>query len=216
MQINPDVPTIERCLKDALVLSGGISKDNEDKLSALKWSRSARTDKGVSAIGQVVALRLMHPPGLHERLQRSLPKQIKVFGFRCEPVAAPDTLVDAAIYNIAARCIVEISTMRRSTFALRLTAREALPRGHVCVHVQQGPLLAVPNASMVPLLANLADLRLFVAMQESHQRVRCTLAMRVPLVRIFIPRVGFRSRRLPSTTWLETVRTPCRRGGAAR
>lgn len=84
MQINPDVPTIERSLRDALVLSGGISKDNEDKLSALRWSRAARTDKGVSALGQVVALKLMHPPGLLERLRRSLPEQIKIFGFRCE------------------------------------------------------------------------------------------------------------------------------------
>jgi tRNA pseudouridine38-40 synthase len=82
MQINPGVATIERSLRDALVLSGGISKDNENRFSVLKWCRSARTDKGVSALGQVVALRLMHPDGLLQRLQSHLPSKIKVFGFR--------------------------------------------------------------------------------------------------------------------------------------
>jgi hypothetical protein len=82
MQINPGVPTIEKSLRDALVLAGGISKNNENKFSVLKWCRSARTDKGVSALGQVVALRLMHADGLLQRLQSHLPRKIKVLGLR--------------------------------------------------------------------------------------------------------------------------------------
>jgi hypothetical protein len=88
MQINPGVATIERSLRDSLVLSGGISKDNENRFSVLKWCRSARTDKGVSALGQVVALRLMLPDGLLQRLQSHLPSKIKVFGFRFALAAA--------------------------------------------------------------------------------------------------------------------------------
>jgi tRNA pseudouridine38-40 synthase len=82
MQMNPGVPTIELSLRDALVKAGGISKDNENKLNALRWTRSARTDKGVSALGQVVALRLMHPERLVERLEEYLPDKIKIFGIR--------------------------------------------------------------------------------------------------------------------------------------
>lgn len=81
--MNPGVPTIELALRDALVSAGGVSTDNADKLSTLKWARSARTDKGVSALGQVVSLKLMHPPDLVERVQQNLPDQIKVFGVRC-------------------------------------------------------------------------------------------------------------------------------------
>ena len=83
MQINPGVPTIEATLRDALVAAGSVDKDAADKLVNLRWSRSARTDKGVSALGQVVALKLGQPPDFVERLQANLPPKIKVFGVRC-------------------------------------------------------------------------------------------------------------------------------------
>jgi hypothetical protein len=83
MQINPGVPTIEAALRDALVAAGGISRDNADKLTALRWSRAARTDKGVSALGQVVGVKLMHPEGLLERLRGALPPKIRMLGVKC-------------------------------------------------------------------------------------------------------------------------------------
>lgn len=48
----------------------------------LHWMRAARTDKGVSAVGQVVSLRMiLDPPGMVERINESLPRQIRVFGY---------------------------------------------------------------------------------------------------------------------------------------
>lgn len=45
--------------------------------------RSARTDKGVSAVGQVVSGKfIIDPPGLVERINAALPEKIRCFGFR--------------------------------------------------------------------------------------------------------------------------------------
>jgi tRNA pseudouridine38-40 synthase len=45
--------------------------------------RSARTDKGVSAVGQVVSGKfIVDPPGFVERLNAHLPEKIRCFGCR--------------------------------------------------------------------------------------------------------------------------------------
>ena len=86
MQLNPGVPTIEAYLRDALVAAGAIVEDNRHRLAALHWSRSARTDKGVSALGQVVAAKLLLVDGLVKRAQAHLPTQIKLLGIKCAVV----------------------------------------------------------------------------------------------------------------------------------
>ena len=44
--------------------------------------RAARTDKGVSAVGQVVSLKMqIGQPDIVERINAHLPDQIRVFGF---------------------------------------------------------------------------------------------------------------------------------------
>ena len=86
MQLNPGVPTIEGALRDALVRAGGIAHDNADKLASLRWSRAARTDKGVSALGQVVGAKLHLVPGLAERLQAELPLRVHCLGIKCAAV----------------------------------------------------------------------------------------------------------------------------------
>ena len=48
----------------------------------MSWSRAARTDKGVSAIGQVVALKMMPKDGILERINKLLPDQIRVLGLK--------------------------------------------------------------------------------------------------------------------------------------
>ena len=55
MQYNKDAVTIEGVVRDAIVAAGGISESNADAFQKVGWSRAARTDKGVSAVGQVVA-----------------------------------------------------------------------------------------------------------------------------------------------------------------
>jgi tRNA pseudouridine38-40 synthase len=44
--------------------------------------RAARTDKGVSAVGQVVSLKMMlEPPGVVARINDNLPATLRVLGF---------------------------------------------------------------------------------------------------------------------------------------
>jgi tRNA pseudouridine38-40 synthase len=79
------VKTIEEDLFKAIHAAGGISDANADErgFQKIHWARAARTDKGVSAVGQVVSLKMvMHPPGVIERINDSLPSQIRVFGAR--------------------------------------------------------------------------------------------------------------------------------------
>ena len=48
----------------------------------MHWTRAARTDKGVSAVGQLVALKcIVDPPGLVDRINAALPAAFRCFGF---------------------------------------------------------------------------------------------------------------------------------------
>lgn len=83
MQRNPGAKTIEGDLEEALFKAGAISEDQYGDPRKVDWMRSARTDKGVSAVGQVVSGRFfIDPPGLVERVNSHLPEQIRVLGYK--------------------------------------------------------------------------------------------------------------------------------------
>jgi len=83
MQRNPGMATIEEVLEDAIWKAGGITDDNRGKFANISWMRAARTDKGVSAVGQVVSLKMIiKPDGVIERINQHLPQQIRALGFK--------------------------------------------------------------------------------------------------------------------------------------
>lgn len=82
MQRNPEAITIEGELEQALFRANAIAQCNFGDMRKVDWMRAARTDKGVSAIGQIVSARLViDPPGFVERVNQHLPKDIRVFGY---------------------------------------------------------------------------------------------------------------------------------------
>eukprot|EP01122_Echinamoeba_exundans_P011818 TRINITY_DN4828_c0_g1_i1.p1 TRINITY_DN4828_c0_g1~~TRINITY_DN4828_c0_g1_i1.p1 ORF type:complete len:471 (+),score=99.57 TRINITY_DN4828_c0_g1_i1:268-1680(+) len=80
LQRNPDAKTIEPVLEDALFKIGAISTANRGSYSKISWSRSARTDKGVSAIGCIISAKLMDVPNMVEKVNQELPNDVRVFG----------------------------------------------------------------------------------------------------------------------------------------
>ena len=60
MQRNPGAKTIEDDLEKAIVNAGGIATSNAGNFNKVHWNRAARTDKGVSAVGQVVSFKCMN------------------------------------------------------------------------------------------------------------------------------------------------------------
>ncbi|KAA8537450.1 hypothetical protein F0562_026863 [Nyssa sinensis] len=83
MQKNPGAKTIEGDLEEALFLSGAVPEHDRGHSKRYDWARSARTDKGVSAVGQVVSGRFyIDPPGLIDRLHSNLSPQIRIFGYK--------------------------------------------------------------------------------------------------------------------------------------
>ena len=85
-QKNPGVKTIEEELENALFKCGFISPCNYGKIQKIDWMRASRTDKGVSAIMNVVSCRLHKYPDLNEnemklKVNLELPKDIKIFRF---------------------------------------------------------------------------------------------------------------------------------------
>ncbi|THG01912.1 hypothetical protein TEA_010269 [Camellia sinensis var. sinensis] len=83
MQKNPGAKTIEGDLEEALFLSSAIPEPDRGLPKRFDWARSARTDKGVSAVGQVVSGRFyIDPPGLVDRLNSNLSPQIRIFGYK--------------------------------------------------------------------------------------------------------------------------------------
>lgn len=83
MQKNPGAKTIEGDMEEALYASGAVPEHDRGKPKRYDWARSARTDKGVSAVGQVVSGRFyIDPPGFVDRLNSNLSPQIRIFGYK--------------------------------------------------------------------------------------------------------------------------------------
>ncbi|KAI5596635.1 hypothetical protein POPTR_002G014400v4 [Populus trichocarpa] len=83
MQKNPGAKTIEGDLEEALFHAGAVPEQDRGIPKRYDWARSARTDKGVSAVGQVVSGRFyIDPPGLVERLHSNLSPQFRIFGYK--------------------------------------------------------------------------------------------------------------------------------------
>ncbi|XP_019453360.1 PREDICTED: tRNA pseudouridine synthase A, mitochondrial-like isoform X2 [Lupinus angustifolius] len=83
MQKNPGAKTIEGDLEEALYASGAVPEHDRGIPNRYDWARSARTDKGVSAVGQVVSGRFyVDPPGFVDRLNSNLSPQIRIFGYK--------------------------------------------------------------------------------------------------------------------------------------
>ncbi|KAJ8141218.1 hypothetical protein OXX80_004628 [Metschnikowia pulcherrima] len=80
IQNNPDVKTIEGELFQALIAAGAVSKENSTDLKKNGFMRAARTDKGVHAAGNVISLKLIMEDGLLDRINASLPSQIRMWG----------------------------------------------------------------------------------------------------------------------------------------
>jgi tRNA pseudouridine38-40 synthase len=65
LQMNPDANTVEKHLERALFLAGSITESNFTDLHKIQWTRTARTDRGVHAVMQCCAMKLLVP--LEER-----------------------------------------------------------------------------------------------------------------------------------------------------
>lgn len=85
MQRNPgnsQFRTIEDDLVTALIKSGCIPENHGDDMKKMSFQRCARTDKGVSAAGQVVSLKLRLIDDIVEKINDHLPPQIRVLGHK--------------------------------------------------------------------------------------------------------------------------------------
>lgn len=82
LQINPDCKSVEAELERALFLAGAVQDCNYGNLHKLQWSRAARTDRGVHAVGQCCAMKLCFPVADRTKLIASvnsfLPGDIRV------------------------------------------------------------------------------------------------------------------------------------------
>uniref|UniRef100_H3B8J2 Pseudouridylate synthase 1 homolog n=2 Tax=Latimeria chalumnae TaxID=7897 RepID=H3B8J2_LATCH len=126
MQRNPgvrDLHTIEDDLVLALVKAGCIPEAFADDMKELSFQRCARTDKGVSAAGQLVSLKLHLTEDLVDVLNQNLPPQIRVLG--CKRVTrgfSSKSNCDARTYSYM---------LPTFTFATQDGERQD---GHFCLH----------------------------------------------------------------------------------
>ncbi|XP_012671242.1 tRNA pseudouridine synthase A isoform X2 [Clupea harengus] len=85
MQRNPgsaQFKTIEDDLVTALLKAGCIPENHKDDMKKMSFQRCARTDKGVSAAGQVVSLKLWLIEDILNKINAELPAQIRVLGYK--------------------------------------------------------------------------------------------------------------------------------------
>lgn len=81
MQRNPRMKTIEEDLASALLKADLITAEHFENMRAINFQRAARTDKGVSAIRQIVSLKLPENPD-KAVINQFLPEVIRVFGIK--------------------------------------------------------------------------------------------------------------------------------------
>ncbi|KAG5840658.1 hypothetical protein ANANG_G00191060 [Anguilla anguilla] len=74
--------TIEDELVTALVKAGCIPENHGAEMKKMSFQRCARTDKGVSAAGQVVSLKLWLIDDILDKINSHLPSQIRVLGLK--------------------------------------------------------------------------------------------------------------------------------------
>lgn len=89
LQRNRDVHTVADVFEKALHSVGAISDENLGHLEKIKWQASARTDRGVSAAGNVISLKLLFDKAeiadasafakTTERVNRALPHHVRLF-----------------------------------------------------------------------------------------------------------------------------------------
>ncbi|KAI2568749.1 pseudouridine synthase 1, partial [Homo sapiens] len=70
--------TIEDDLVSALVRSGCIPENHGEDMRKMSFQRCARTDKGVSAAGQVVSLKVWLIDDILEKINSHLPSHIRI------------------------------------------------------------------------------------------------------------------------------------------
>ncbi|NP_001088988.1 pseudouridylate synthase 1 L homeolog [Xenopus laevis] len=70
--------TIEDELVQALVLSECIPDNHAEDMKKMSFQRCARTDKGVSAAGQVVSLKIWLIDNVVEKINENLPSHIRI------------------------------------------------------------------------------------------------------------------------------------------
>ncbi|KAJ7108843.1 pseudouridine synthase [Mycena crocata] len=104
MQIQQHGKTIENTLFDALVRAGAVSEDNADDPIKVGLARSARTDAGVHAAGNVVTLKMITAvpgvPDMAARINEELPPEIRLWGHvRVQNSFNPRLLCDSRKYT---------------------------------------------------------------------------------------------------------------------
>ncbi|KAI6659333.1 tRNA pseudouridine synthase A, mitochondrial-like [Oopsacas minuta] len=79
MQYNAGTKTIEGELLEAVFKAGAISEEVKFQLGHLKFQRTSKTDKGVSAVRQIVSLKMDVLKSHLDGINSFLPPQIRVF-----------------------------------------------------------------------------------------------------------------------------------------
>uniref|UniRef100_T1HB86 Pseudouridylate synthase 1 homolog n=1 Tax=Rhodnius prolixus TaxID=13249 RepID=T1HB86_RHOPR len=90
LQRNPGRKTIEEDLLNAMLKAGAITEEAYNQPKVIEFQRAARTDKGVSAVRQILSLKLPMEISL-EDINSHLPEQIRMVavkratkGFNCK------------------------------------------------------------------------------------------------------------------------------------
>lgn len=78
MQRSPVYPTIEGELSKALLACGQLNNISGEEHRRVHFQRASKTDKSVSALGQVCSMNLMENENLREELNASLPETVRV------------------------------------------------------------------------------------------------------------------------------------------
>ncbi|XP_071948997.1 pseudouridylate synthase 1 homolog isoform X1 [Antedon mediterranea] len=82
MQFNKGVKTIEEELFKAMTKAEAVTESMAEHLGKMSFQRCARTDKGVSAAGQVVSMKMFLLDDVVDRINQHLPDQIRVMDYK--------------------------------------------------------------------------------------------------------------------------------------
>ena len=156
IQTGSEKRTVEAEVADAILKAGGMLPTNREQLSKLSWQRCARTDKGVHASANVLALNLItQPEGVLEVSATSTPPHSEPPPSHSHPLTVP------------------LSSFVPLVAAVVLSAHQLSPPGRhslLCVAARHGlvprqALMYEPCLSLHP-----ASIRIRSSHQPAHRR----------------------------------------------
>lgn len=152
--------TIEQDIHKAFADTKVVSLDNVDDPRKYGFVRACRTDKGVSASGNVVSLKAQMVPDMVTRMNQALPPQIRILGISL-PLTSADCIPCLGGFHAQRFCDSRIYEYLMPTYAFSLADPNLYPYSNIAPDLGKDGECKYENFEDVMTTDRIAEMRKF-------------------------------------------------------